>query len=384
MVLSEIYRRRFHFLASSLLLATLAVFLAFFVLEKVYTSTITFLPPISFSGMPFISGSELSGILGSSSRSVISSDQIQAIVDGEDFGRHMISKFDLVNRYKIRAAEGKITVALRAFRKNMTFTSLENSGIGFTSIYGFSLAIEDRNPDTAKLMCESAYQYLDSVVKTMDSQKARQSAAFLEGYLIKKAHVLDSLQSIMISFRQKNKFIEPVSQQQLSVSYYGEIREQVRNAELQYAAIASIRGQESSEAKAARQYIYELNRQLQEVELNKKPDVILNVNRFSTIAMKYSNLQREIEFQIKSIVLLSQQLEVDRLEEVRTTSPLQIIDFPHVPDYKSKPKRLYVILMVIVGGEALHIAIIAYFFLFREIFNQSGLLQNIRAAGERK
>ena len=375
-------RRRKDFFLSSSLLLIVGIWISFFFLKPTFLSSITFLPPVASSGMPSFLGADISGLLGGQ-HSSLSSDQVKTIAEGEDFQRYLISRFNLAKRYKVPNGAGQMTKTRKIVEKLVQITSVENSGIGFSSTFAFILSAEDESPDTAAILCSAAYSYLDSMVRSLSSQRARQSALFLAGYIANKQHRLDSLQAEMMTFRRKNKILDVSAQQQLSVGYLGGLREQILKAELEYSAIASSKGEASTEAKLVRQSVLALKAQMNKAEEGMNPDLILNVGRSAAVAPYYINLVREIEIENKAIIVLRQQLESERLEEVRTTSPLQIIDLAHVPDYKTRPKRILVLAGILLGGIFLHLAGFGYYLLIQDVLAQSQIIARV-ASSSRK
>lgn len=379
-ILGQIWRHRVQFYLSVPLVFLVAIGIAFWGIKKTYLSSVTFLPPAGNSGMPAFIQGDLGGMLGLSQES-LGPEQIKAVIEGDDFANYMIRRFDLVKRYRIKSPVGAMTRARKSLSKKLVVNSMDNSGIGFTSIYALRIDVEDESADTARLMCEAAFRYVDSIVVWVSSSRARNSANFLRGYLASKETSLDSIQSQLTAFRKKNKLLDIGSQQDASVGAFTSIQSEILRMELDLAAVVASRGPQSAEAQLRRGTLVRLKDQYKNMEAQKNPALFLSVDRAASLFPKYVKLVREVEIENRAILLLRQQYESNRLEEVRTTSSLQIIDQPDKSDYKARPKRIMIVLLISIAGVGGHLAVFVYLLLARDVLRRSNLLARIREYG---
>ena len=65
--------------------------------------------------------------------------------------------------------------------------------------------------------------------------------------------------------------------------------------------------------------------------------------------MNFLRLKREVEIQNKILTIILPLYEQAKIEENRNTPSILVLDPPFIPDYKTKPKRLYVVLGMTIG-----------------------------------
>jgi uncharacterized protein involved in exopolysaccharide biosynthesis len=71
-----------------------------------------------------------------------------------------------------------------------------------------------------------------------------------------------------------------------------------------------------------------------------------SLRQLPRLAVPYANLYRRVRIQETVYELLSQQFEVARIEEAKDTPIVSVIDAPLVPEKKSFPPRLLVMLIL--------------------------------------
>ncbi|MCI0473823.1 MAG: hypothetical protein L0Y76_09600, partial [Ignavibacteria bacterium] len=79
-----------------------------------------------------------------------------------------------------------------------------------------------------------------------------------------------------------------------------------------------------------------------------KPDIFPGLEISTELFIKYTEFLAEIETHKQLIVFLKQQLEQSMLNEERNVSSLHIIDSAYKPEYKFKPKRLFIMAKIIL------------------------------------
>src|SRR5439155_9657193 len=71
------------------------------------------------------------------------------------------------------------------------------------------------------------------------------------------------------------------------------------------------------------------------------------------LRFEVEQLMREQKIQETVFLLMTQRYEMAKVDEARDTSTFQILDHPTLPTYRSRPKRLMVMLYGGVAGLAL-------------------------------
>ncbi len=78
--------------------------------------------------------------------------------------------------------------------------------------------------------------------------------------------------------------------------------------------------------------------------------IFLPVEKAPTLGLEYARLFRNLKIQEKVFELLTQQLEMAKMNEAQDSSEIQILDPPKTPEKKVKPRRrLFVSVMTLLG-----------------------------------
>lgn len=101
---------------------------------------------------------------------------------------------------------------------------------------------------------------------------------------------------------------------------------------------------DQAEVKTQQEKIEALKKELSNIMNTEYGESRLNLKGTPKIILNYFRLRRNVEIQNKILMTLIPLLEQAKIEENRETPTVLILDNPNVPDKKSKPKRLYIIL----------------------------------------
>lgn len=321
-----------------------------FLIPKSYSSSLTFLPPEGGGGIG-LSGL-LSGMEGLSTggHTVVSADQVRSIFEGEQLQRRLIADLHLERHYKIdTTAPGRIHKTRRALAENLELASDEQMGVGLSSISAFTIKCTDESPDTAALIVRHAFKMLDSAIRETNVEQARRNRVFLESQLDKRLKQMREEQGALTAFQKKTKIYNASAQAEASLKSASELRARLIEQQTLASMIRNSDGPASSKYAAVQAMISALKTQLANLETKNDADVLPGLNRGADLSAEYLQLYSYVEISSKVVFLLSQQLEMYRLDESRLFSSMSVVSDAQIADYKSAPKRVLVILLLVVG-----------------------------------
>jgi capsule polysaccharide export protein KpsE/RkpR len=367
--ISLLWGNRWFFLVNLVLVAALAVWLAFFVVSKEYCSQATFLPPAAgSSSMLALSANPLLGLLSGDE----SGDNIEAVFDTKVIKRKIIEKFSLYDNYKLEKSPNKFEQAVKRMRKQvMLVSAMKGKGIGMSKTVSYSIQCYHTSPDTALLMAEFIFACLDSAMIDISINKASRNREFIEAQYRASQERLDSLQDEFRDFQVAHKAFDITEQMRLTLKVYADVKSAAVMNDLRLISLQrEFRGNspEITEAQNAKR-VYE--RKLAEFEKNDSYDVLPSLNLSSELMPKYTNLYRALEVQNQVNILLIRELEQARLQESRDVSPLVLIDPAYKAEYKARPKRIPMVI-AITGGYMFFLVTIVLGYGFFAEFLKSG------------
>lgn len=345
--------------------AVMAYIYPFHLAEPAFKSEIQFLPPPS-SGGDLLSAIGMSGMGGLQGGTGITNEQVPVVFATEGLRRELVDRFDLIRRYKIQGA-APYKKALKVLDQNISLDFEKSAGLGFSEIISYRISAWDRNPDTARLIAEASFHLLDSAIIQVTSATTRSRLQSTGNRLAEAEHSQDSLKSALVAFQRRTKVAEPEMQGRIVLEAAGKLAERLAESRILLRKIQSESGTDASEAQTLRTTIVATQAEL---------DAILGgasskgappgFSGITEVMPEYLGIRQELEIQTKVVLLLRQQEELGLLDLHRKTSSLQLIDQARVPEYKDRPKRIVLSLVILLGTNILFLAIFIYVFVAKE------------------
>lgn len=227
--------------------------------------------------------------------------------------------------------------ALKYFRENIMVINKDK--IAGT----LSVGVYDTDPVRSKEISDFLIYQLNKINIEMNVQNARNNRTFIEERYklvqndLKKAE--DSLQMFQDKFG-----IAPDIQIQAATKGSLELEAEVKSEEVKLELLKKLLSPDQSEVRMQEDKIAAMRKQLEETVNSDFSENRLNLKGSPAIILSYYRLRRDVEIQNKILVTLIPLLEQSKIEENRETPTVLILDNPNVPDKKSKPKRLYIII----------------------------------------
>lgn len=367
----ELVRLRRWLFVHFVVVATAATTIAFLI-PKTYSSSMTFLPPEG-GGVGGLSGL-LSGMqdfsLGGNSR--VSAEQVKSIFEGEQLQRGIVKELRLDRHYKIdTSGVGWMYKAKKTLSGNLEMSSDERMGVGLSSISAFTIRCEDRSPDTAALIVRRSFRLLDSAIRETNVEQARRNRAFIEVQLQKRKEQLRQEEAVLAAFQKKTKIYNAPAQAEATLRSAAELKSRLIEQQTLAEMIRNSEGPGSSRFAASQALISALKGQISKFESKRDADILPGLDRGVDLGAEYMHLFTDVEISAKVVLLLSQQLEMYRIDEARNYSSLAVVSDAMVPDYKSSPKRVLVLLLLLFGEHAFLLLLLAAWHLQRSRIHRS-------------
>jgi capsule polysaccharide export protein KpsE/RkpR len=340
---------------------------AFFLAKVEYCSEAMFLPPKDGSaGAVSFMGFAVPSLAGG----VVLNEQIEFIFNSTAIKRRIIDQFNFYEIFKltkVKAKEGKFENALKALKKYVTFEATEKGSMGFEKIVSYKISCYHRDPDSAKLLCDFAFSLLDSSVRELSINRARRNRIFVEEQLSLHKKALDSLQKLFTDFQVFNKAFVIPEQVKLTLKNYADIKSAAILNELRMKALEREFHGALPELEELQKNNILYNQKLSQIETDATPDVLPSLGLSAKLLPQYENLTRETEVENQVILLLSRELEENRLQEAKNISSLIMVDAPYVPTFKARPKRLFVLAMTFISLSLVLFLLLGYQFYFSTV-----------------
>ncbi|MHA1855128.1 MAG: GumC family protein [Promethearchaeota archaeon] len=363
--------RKFLFF-NSLIICIIALIFSL-LMPRWYTSNATILPPTSegaqFGLASFIKDLPFGdmGFTGVSGETSI----FMAILDSRTLLESVVRKFNLMKIYK----EKYLVDAIRCLRSHLSVKINEDETISLTVEAGTgwfpTRAKQQRAQNMAKEMADFILSRLDSINKKIKLEKAKNQRIFIEKRYLQNLADLKNAENKFRDFQDKYGAIALPEQTQAAITAAAELKAAIYSKEVELGVMETYLDKTHPEFIRKKRELEELRLKLNEMKFgdvtsSKTKDIFLPFETIPEMGMKYARLFREVLLQEKLLEFLLPQYEQAKIQEAKNTPTVQVLDKPNLPEKKSRPKRIIVVLLA--GIISLFFGIV--FILIREHFRQ--------------
>jgi capsule polysaccharide export protein KpsE/RkpR len=352
-------RRRLLIRASliGLLIGTLAAFL----LPKRFEARTQLMPPDNRpgAGMAMAALAAKTGAWGSVAGDALGLKSSGALFIGiltsatlED---RMVERFSLQKVYWTRMQED----ARKRLEENTWISEDRKSGI-------ISITVADRDPQRAAAMAQAYVEELDRLVAELSTSAAHRERVFLEGRLQSVKQELDQAASDLSQFESNNAALDIKEQGKSMVDAGAILMGQWIAAESELKGLEQIYTPNNVRVQSVKARIAELRRQLGKMRgRDKEADGPANalypsIRELPMLGVTHSDLYRRDKIKEAVYETLTQEYELARVEEAKETPSVKVLDMARVPQKKSFPPRLEIMLLCaflsLVGAALLTLA----------------------------
>ncbi|MCI0331292.1 MAG: Wzz/FepE/Etk N-terminal domain-containing protein [candidate division Zixibacteria bacterium] len=310
-----------------------------FLLPKWYRASASVLPPergamdmnlssIFRGGVPFLGGELAIPFSASPSDVLVAIAQSDAVLLG------VIQDLSLGKRYKTSSIEA----LLGALRGNL---SVKTTTEGIVQI-----SYEDKDPKRAYETVQSVLTNLDRVNQRRGSTKARANRLFVEGRLSETEKALQGAQDSLKSFQLANRALNLDEQTKALIASAATVKAQVVADRIALATLKRELSETHPEVQKLEGKIASTEQELRRLEERGSKGSFLGVAMAALpgLAQELAIRLRNVAIQEKLFELLTEQYEQAKIQEAKDTPTISVLDYPRVPEYKIRPKRLKMVL----------------------------------------
>lgn len=316
-----------NFILFNVISITLLSILISFLLPKWYESSSTIMPPknpnpLSILGLAQSNITRQFNPLRSLGTLTTSQDiyNYMAILKSRNLLEKVVTKFNLLEVYDI--GDSSISEAIDELKKNMEIKATEEGSL--------QISLIDKDKYRASEMINFIISSLDEINKELAVQEAKNNREFIEERTNIVADSLNKAEEEIKIFQEKHGFIAIPEQVSASVSGIAELYAMKTLKELELQILKRTTSPENFQYKS-------IELELEEIE--KKLMVIPNLSN------TYFKLYRDFIIQKKLYETLVPMLEQAKIEEMRNTPTLLVLD-KAIPAEKPKFPRKKIIVLI--------------------------------------
>ena len=321
-------------------------------LPNIYTGTAKILPPQqSQSGSSALLGQlgALGGLAGASLGLKNPSDLYVGMLSSRTVSDNIIHRFDLKTVYETKTEADT--------RKVLTAVSniiASKEGI-------IAIDVDDEDPKRAADLANAYVSELQKLTQTMAITEASQRRLFFENQLKIAKEGLTAAEVNLKSVQEKTGLLQLTGQAEAIIKAAAELKARIAGKEVEMGAMRSFATANNPQFVRSQNELMGLRDQLKQMErgLNQGDgDVLVPTSKMPGAGLEYVRSVRDVKYYETIYELMAKQFEIAKIDEARQSSIVQVLDAAIVPDKKSKPRRLPIILAATFAGFLLSFCIV--------------------------
>lgn len=327
----------------------LGVLLAF-ALPKTYTAETRILPPQQNQSPALLMMSQLSGSLANLAGSSLGlknpSDLYLGFLKSRSIADSLIGRFDLMHVYSKKTMQ-----ETRKKLENRTRMTVEKSGI-------ILIEIEDRDPRRAAAIANAYSDALYTLTQRLEISEASQRLSFYERELQTAKDNLANAEVELKKTEERTGLMSPTDQARAIIDAVGQVRGQIAAKEVELSALKSFGTEQNPQIIVIQNELSALRSQLKKLEQEQPRtpgDIVIPTGKVPEIGLEYVRKLRDVKYYETLFELLAKQVEAARIDEAKDIYLFQILDKAEIPEKKSGPARLLIVLLATLSALILSI-----------------------------
>ena len=257
----------------------------------------------------------------------------------------VIHKFDLQKLYGDRHIEG----AREDLAEHTDISEDQKSGI-------ISVKVTDRDPKRAAAMAQEYVDKLNWVVTDLSTSSAHRERVFLDQRLQQVKSDLESSEKQFSEFASQNRAIDVPTQGKAMLGAVAELQGQLIAAESELQGLRQIYTDNNARVRSLQARVNELRNALEKIggtnasDKSSAQELYPSLRELPLLGVTYADLLRRTKVEETVFGILTQEDELAKVQEAKEIPSVKLLDPPEVPDEKSFPPRVPIIIVGAILG----------------------------------
>jgi tyrosine-protein kinase Etk/Wzc len=266
-----------------------------------------------------------------------------AVLSSRRLGRDAMGRFNLVKAYGFDKHAGYcIEDVLKRYFRSLTVAEDERGNI--------VVSVSDRDPMRAADMANFLVGDLDTVIRYLSREHARNSRLFFEERLSAIKHDLDSASRLLAQFQADNNFVDLDQQVDASVGSLAGLEGERMAVDLQIARLRSEFGLANPHLSELEEQEMVVQRKIGEYMDRGGGAVVVALRDLPERTVLFGKLLRDAEIQKTLYEFVLQFREQAKIEESSNIHRVHVLEPAEVPEKRTQPQGAIVWLMFFFGG----------------------------------
>ena len=220
-----------------------------------------------------------------------------------------------------------------------------------------SLTVTDKNPQRAHDIAQAYVEELNHLVSQVSTSSARRERVFIEQRLTSVKSDLEEAEKQFGVFASKNSALDIKEQTKAMVESAATLQGQLIASQSELQSLEQIYTGNNVRVRSLQARVDELKRQAQKLrgtdaslvsDATQSDQMYPPIRKLPLLGVEWADLYRCMKIQETVYELLNQQYELARIQEAKEIPTVNVIDPANVPEKKSWPPRLLIIVLLTV------------------------------------
>jgi len=326
-----------------------------FLIPKRYESTETIMPPepTASNGMMMAAfAAKASPELAATAANLFGMKNTGALfaflLHSRTIEEHIVDRFALMTVYGVRYKED----ARKILDGRTAIEEERKSGV-------ISISVTDSRPQRARDIAQAYVEELNRLVSQVSTSSAHRERVFIEQRLSAVKGDLEDAEQQFSNFASKNTTLDIKEQTKAMVESAAVMQGQLMAAQSELEGLRQIFSSNNYRVRSLQARVDELKRQLEKIEgtdasltsdVNQGGELYPSIRKLPILGVQWADLYRRTKIQETVYELLNQQYELARIQEAKEVPTVNVIDSANLPEKKSYPPRLRIIIFLTSGA----------------------------------
>lgn len=217
------------------------------------------------------------------------------------------------------------------------------------------LTVEDRDRQRARDIALAYVDELNHLMAQVSTSSARRERIFIEQRLIDCKRDLEDAEKQFSAFASKNTALDIKEQTKAMVESAAALQGQLIAAQSELQSLEQVYTDNNVRVRSMRARVDELKRQTQNIhgtdsslasDTDAPDELYPSVRKLPLLGVEWADLYRRTKIQETVFELLTQQYELARIQEAKEIPTINVIDPANIPEKKSWPPRLLIVVVL--------------------------------------
>jgi tyrosine-protein kinase Etk/Wzc len=272
-------------------------------------------------------------------------DRYMAILKSATLTDDVIKRFKIREEYEMEDAYYEKVV--KAFLGNVEM-DVEDEGNLVVSVY-------DQDPQKAADIANYMITKLNEMNTTLSVTNAKANREFIEKRYFENITFIDSLERDMKNFQEKYGVIAVPEQLEATVKAMSEIYARLAQQEVELSVMKRTYGEDSPITKKAEITVEEMKKKIELINSGQGlsedgVNLLIPFKKAPGLGYKYFKIYKDLEIQYKILEFVQPMYEQAKVEEVRNTPSVLVLDYAGPAERKAKPKGSIYFVISLLGS----------------------------------